>query len=233
MTLLRKAAVSVSGFVARHTSAGSREWAEGLAREAEVIDGDWAALGWSLGSLRVLFQNPPEPLRNSAEIARAGRLFAGSREHVPPVASLLTVLWAFDYAAKAVFPTGHISSWQRAGFAIAAVSAVYLAMVAWMDWRMRERPEDMDDAAWIGFYRTEMERRRDLYRGFGTLCVAACFLLMAGVALGVAGTARPYLALCLIAPWALLAWLIPQPAQRFQRKVEQLDSILEPGRGDA
>jgi hypothetical protein len=231
-SLVRRAAVRVSGFVVRYASAGSREWAEGLQREVAIIEGDWAALGWVLGSLRVLFRSPPEPLRNAAEIARAGRLYAGSREHVFPIGLLLQMLFAFDYGFRAIFPTRHISSLQRAGFAIAALSALYLAMVMWMDRRMRARPEDMDDSTWGGFYRAEMVRLRDLYTGLGTLFLAALALFITGATLGLVG-AVPYLALCLIALWGLFVWRIPNPAQRFQRKIEELDSILVQGREDA
>jgi hypothetical protein len=54
VTLVRRAAVAVSGFVVRHAAAGSREWAEGLEREVEYIESDWRALVWALGSARVL-----------------------------------------------------------------------------------------------------------------------------------------------------------------------------------
>lgn len=149
----------------RRASRSAREWAEGLAREVEFVEGDWLALGWALGSVRVLFRNPPMPLRNAAEVARAGRLFAGSREHTYPIVFLTMALQALTYGLRAILPTGRIGHLGRAGFAIAAVSAAYTAVVGWMDSCMRERPEDMDDGAWIEFYRREMMRLRDLYAG--------------------------------------------------------------------
>jgi hypothetical protein len=51
----------LSSFVLRHASAGSREWAQGLAREVDVIEGDWKALGWALGGLPVLLDRRDVP----------------------------------------------------------------------------------------------------------------------------------------------------------------------------
>jgi len=184
MTFLRRLAVKISNGVVRHASPGCKEWAEGLAREVAFIERDWSALGWAIGSLRVLLRNPPNPLCNAAEIARAGRLFAGSREHTPPIFFLLMVAQTFTNGLRAVFPSGQIGHLERAGFAIAAVSTAYLAVVVWMAGRMRERPEDMDDPAWIEFYRQEMVRLRDLFSGLGALFSAAIGLLFAGLVLG-------------------------------------------------
>jgi hypothetical protein len=232
MRLVRRWAVGVSEFVVRRASPRAKEWAEGLAHEVEFVEGDWGALGWAIGSVRVLFQNPPKLLRNPAEIARAGRMFAGSREHTPPVLSLLMALQAFTNGLRAVLPIGRIGHLERVGFAIATVSAAYLALVGWMDARMSERPEDMDDGAWIEFYRREMVRLRDLYAVFGALYRSAIVLMFAGMVLGYGGMVRMYAASCLIAVWVLV-WLSPRPAERFQRKVDDLDSILQRGGREA
>jgi len=54
MTLIRRAAVAISTLVMRWASPGTKDWAEGLAREVEFIEGDWRALAWAFGSMRVL-----------------------------------------------------------------------------------------------------------------------------------------------------------------------------------
>jgi len=97
---------------------------------------------------------------------------------------------------------------------------------------MQERPEDMEDGAWVEFYRREMVRLRNLYAGFGSLMSVAFVLYFSGMVLGIEGLTRPYLASCLIAFCVLVGWLIPSPAQRFQRKIDDVDSILQQsGRG--
>ena len=58
MTRVRRVGIAVSDFVVRYAPTGSDEWARGLRAEFDVIDSDWAALGWALGSLRVLLRKP-------------------------------------------------------------------------------------------------------------------------------------------------------------------------------
>jgi hypothetical protein len=227
MTYIRRAAVAISERIVGGAAPGCKEWAEGLEREVEFIESDWRALVWALGSVRVLFRNPPMSLRNAAEIARAGRIFAGSREHVPPVFPLLMAIQAFTYGLRAVSPLYRDDHLARAGFAIAAVSAAYLAAVGWMGARMSERPEDMDDGAWIEFYRREMVRLRDLFSRFGALFGSALVLMFAGMALGYGGMALPYLIYCIIAFCLFLVWLNLRPAEGFQRKIDDVDSILQ------
>jgi hypothetical protein len=227
MTLVRRAAVRISEKVVQRASPGNREWAEGLAREIAFIEGDWRALGWAIGSLRVLFLNPPKRLRTVSEIARAGRIFAGRREHTPPVIFLVMVMQTFSNGLLAVLPIRRHGPLDRTGFAVAAVSAAYLAVVGWMESRMRERPENMDDWAWIEFYRGEMVRLRDLYAGFGAVFSVAIVLLCAGSALGVEWLTGPFLPSGLIALCMFVARPFSRPRQSFQRKLDNVDSILQ------
>jgi len=233
MRLARRLAVRISEKAVEKASPGCKEWAEGLAREVEFIDGDWRALGWAIGSLRVLLRNPPKLLGNAEEIARAGRLFAGNREHVPPTILLLTGFQLFDNVERLVFRWGRMDHLQQAGFAIAALSAAYLAMVGWMEHRMGKRPEDMDDGAWIDFYRREMVRRRDLFTGFGILFPAAIVSMCAGELLGIEGFTRPYLTVCFTAFCMVMLPLCSWPAETFQRKVDGIEAILRQAGRDA
>ncbi len=81
-----------------------------------------------------------QALETPEEIARAGRIYAGNREHVPPVVALLFATQVLNFGLQAVLPIGHPDSCQRAGFAIAAMSAAYLAAVTWLVTRMVPRP---------------------------------------------------------------------------------------------
>lgn len=230
MTLVRRKALGISSWVVRWASPGCKEWAEGLEREVAFIESDWRALGWALGSLRVLFRNPPTSLRNAAEIARAGRLFAGSREHVPPMFCLIMALQVFDNVfLELIGRWGRIDHLQRAGFAIAALSAAYMAAVGWLDFRMGQRPDDMEDGAWIEFYRREMMRLHGLYTGLGSLLPAALVLLCAGSLLGTGGVERPYFESVLIVLSGLIGWLFSRLGERFQQKIDDVDSILQQG----
>lgn len=53
----RKLATSLLTAVVRFAPETSREWATGMLRELEFVEGDWAALFWALGSTAAVFQH--------------------------------------------------------------------------------------------------------------------------------------------------------------------------------
>jgi hypothetical protein len=140
---------------------------------------------------------------------------------------LLMAMQVFTNVERLVLRWGRMDHLQRAGFAIAALSAAYLATVGWMEHRMGKRPEDMDDGAWIEFYRREMMRLRDLFNGFGILFPAAIVSMCAGELLGIEGPTRPYLTACFTAVCVVMLRLLAWPAETFQRKLDDVDSILQ------
>jgi hypothetical protein len=122
MTLLRKAAVRVSGFVARHAGAGSREWAEGFAREVEFIDGDWEALRWAVGGLPVLLTRREASLDSLEKaVSLAEGYFEKRKNQTEAGCFILTpflMLFAF-YLAEACKPM------ERIGVGIVLASLMY------------------------------------------------------------------------------------------------------------
>src|ERR1700733_685532 len=81
MTVFRRLALKIEGFVVRNASPGSKEWAEGLAREVDFIQNDWSALGWAFSSVRVLFDYRPPPIRSFSDLTIAAEKFAEWKRH--------------------------------------------------------------------------------------------------------------------------------------------------------
>ena len=79
MTLIRRKALEISSWVTWLASPGCKDWAEGLEREVAFIPSDWHALGWALGSIRVLFTPREVPLRSLAEVPTVAAKFV--RDH--------------------------------------------------------------------------------------------------------------------------------------------------------
>jgi hypothetical protein len=76
MTLIRKLALKISNEVVIWASPGSKDWAEGLAHEVAFIESDWAALRWSLGSIRVVFDRREKPIGSLDEVPAQFQKFA-------------------------------------------------------------------------------------------------------------------------------------------------------------
>jgi hypothetical protein len=171
VTLVRRAAVAVSGFVVRHAAAGSREWAEGLAREVEVIESDWRALGWALGSTRILLEPRQEPLRSLEDVPRATQNLV---ELVRGGFNTLTLLMQGPVYALVFFHRGF--GWRHFGAALllagSSITGVHLLLE-----RRRLRPPWKDDVyddpgACALFYRRELalQQTRMWIPAAGALC---------------------------------------------------------------
>jgi hypothetical protein len=166
MTLLRKAAVRVSAFVERHASADSREWAEGLSREVEFIDGDWKALGWALGSTRVLLER------------RSAIVVAGKRRW-PKMGDWLPWFWLCSMVFLFATQASSAKLWQvRIGFTVVSIGWALITGSTVMAWlRKQDGPPPSDTPAWAAYCRARLEeqlaRSRTWKRWSPTLFFAA------------------------------------------------------------
>jgi hypothetical protein len=132
MTRTRRLALAISARVVRWASPGCKEWAEGLAREAAVIESDWAALRWAIGSMRVLLDLRAAPLRSLDEVPNAtyklldGALVRSVCFLLGPMGDgLLFLRWFF--VAR--------STLERAGSAIGVLGSVIAVTYLSMEWR--------------------------------------------------------------------------------------------------
>jgi hypothetical protein len=132
MTLVRRLALGISRRVVRWASPGCKEWAEGLEREAEVIESDWAALGWAIGSTRVLLDRRPVSLTSLEEVPAAtqklvdGTMVFGTLILFRPVIDGLWFLRWFFVAN---------STLGRAGCVIGVLGSVIAVTYLLMEWR--------------------------------------------------------------------------------------------------
>jgi hypothetical protein len=168
MTLLRKLAFRISAFVERHASPGCKEWAEGLARELAFVEGDWAALGWALGSTRVLLDYREAPMRSLADVPPAAHKFVERLRNGYGLWFIL--LQGPVYFVAKLF---RAADWmERAGCAVVVLGSV-LGWIFWLTERHRLKEpstdETYDDPAVCAlFYKAELERYRF------TLWIEAC-----------------------------------------------------------
>ena len=223
MTLVRKLAVRISSRVVRWASPGCKEWAEGLACEAAVIESDWAALRWALGSTRVLLDRRKAPLTSLDEVPAEAKKYvealrAGVWALLMPLTQGPPFLWMF-FRAK--------NSLERAGCALVMFSSMLAGAYTLLEWRRQKqivKYEVYDDIlAWARLYRAELARR-------GTTNGIQTFILLCWcVGFGMAqrdGT----LTRILFAGFGLLLLatlpLMLQVLRNNLRRIEEIDALL-------
>jgi len=164
---VRRLALGISRRVVRWASPGCKEWAEGLEREAEVIESDWAALRWAIGSTRVILHPRGVPMRSLDEVPDATyKLLDGALVRsgffllMPIMEGPLFLQWFFVTR----------STLGRAGSAIGVLGSVIAVTYLLMEWRrlslierrrLKETWKDYiynDVVACARFYKEQLKR---------------------------------------------------------------------------
>jgi hypothetical protein len=225
MTLVRRLALKMSGAVVRFASPGCREWAEGLEREVASIGEDWRALGWAIGSVRVLFDRREAPLGSVEEIPAAARRLAAevavARFSVP----LYLFLLGSDHLLKILLLRGHT---QRVGCGMVVLSCVYLAVLLLAQAPQKE-PADADIGANALYYRSELARLLDFHsRLWMWLFWPGVLLIGIGMVLEEPGYFREHsiFAAALLFIYIGFAPLHRGVVRKYQRRLYELDAVL-------
>lgn len=230
MTLVRSVARKISHAVVRHSSAGCKEWAEGLAREAEVIPSDWAALWWALGGTKVLLNRREAPLRSVADVVERARRFAEAQRK-GGISNLIPLWLVFVYLLKLRDSGGGLES---LGCWLVCAGGLFMGVAGFVRWRQRSPvPLNQDPTAWAIYYRTELERLRASSRS--ALGIASRFGLLVyvvGLMLAERGGPRAH---PLFAGVAMLMLVMVRPTLfregfTLDLQIDEVDAVL--GAGD-
>jgi hypothetical protein len=212
MTLARKLAVGISERVVRWASPGCKEWAEAQSRELAVVENDWAALSWALGSAQVLLD-------------RRGT----SRSEIPARPSYLYVIfWLFCLEACLWTCAKMLTStvWtQRLGWGLLLLTWAYCATCSVFNWlRERWQPPLSDIQAYRLFLREGLELKLTRYRTvrrWFPVCAGFCGWL--GWLLIVRGEVHFW------GYFVCLVWLLLNPLDtpaKIQSRIERMDALI-------
>ena len=225
MTLVRRVARRISGAVVRYASPGCKEWAEGLAREAEFISSDWAALRWALGSTKVLFNGREAPLRSLADVAERARRFS-EVQRKGGVSNLIPLWFAFIYLLRLRDSGGGL---ETLGCWLVIAGGLLMGVAGFVRWQQRTPPPlSQDPVAWAIYYRVELERLREKARSALGMAVRAGFLVYwVGVMLAQKGRARahpPFTGFAVL----MLVLLTPLIREGFKLdpQIDEVDAVL-------
>jgi hypothetical protein len=226
MTLVRRVVRKISGAVVRYASPGCKEWAEGLAREAEVIPGDWVALWWALGSTKVLFNRREAPLRSLADVAERARRFS-EVQFKGRISNWLPLLFALIYLLKLPNSGGGL---EDVGCWMVFAGGLLMGVVGLVRWQQRTPlPLSQEPAAWGIYYRVELERLRENARSALGMAYRFWLLLyLAGLVLAQKGGMRVH---PLFTGFATLMLVLLTPALfretfMLDLQIEEVDAVL-------
>jgi hypothetical protein len=223
MTLVRIVALTISDKVVRWASPGCKEWAEGLEREARVIENDWAALRWAIGSTRVLLNRRPVPLTSLDEVPAATQKFVemmrGGMGMWLPILYGPQYGWMFFYAR----------SWpERVGCALVLLGSIAAGSLLVIERRRLNVPwydSIYDDpVACARFYKSELGHRSSTIwiPTFAVLC------FFVGLSLGQRGGLQEHPglgAVCMVG-LAVVPWAMLQARRNAMRRIEEIDALL-------
>ncbi|HMH12205.1 MAG TPA: hypothetical protein VK578_03785 [Edaphobacter sp.] len=223
MTLVRRVAMKISGVVVRYASPGCKEWAEGLAREVEFIDGDWAALGWALGSTRVLLDRRGAPMTSHADVAERARRFS---ESLGNGGSSPMFIVAFVNLIRFV---GVASLQQRIAGGVLVITSIYMGFVILSQQRKRQALSDSVGDLTL-YCKLELERQRDFLRsGIGRSVRLVGVLFFIGMVFTQKGglRANPSVTAFGVLVCVLVTILIVRQPRRVQRQIDEVDAVLK------
>ena len=241
MTLRRKLAIRISDTVVRRSLPSYKGWAEATRRELEFIEGDWAALGWALGSWKMAATcRCAPPLTSWAEVPGAARTFVKTAR-ASTIVTWPGLLWMCGWFSGVIRHTSPNPSLPLGWGFIAAV-LVYIACqaIAYRGWNL---PLEGDVTAVASLYRAALERQRDFQAGAWYWLRAA--LMIAGPVLGIyrAALLKPspvrailldgnFVACAIIAASLLLVWPKTRLSgwRRYQSSIDKLDALESDGR---
>lgn len=245
MTRRRKLAIKISDTIVRRSLPAYRDWAEATRREMEFIEGDWAALGWALGSWKMAASCRCQgaPLRSLAEVPGAARTFVRTARW-STIVTWLSLLW-MCYWFSGIFRHTTLNPSRLLGWSFVVAVLVYIAChaIVFRGWSL---PREGELPVIAGLYRSALERQRDFQAGVWYWSRAA--LMIAGPVLSIYRTwlLKPsgvrtmvldanFLACAIVAASLLLVW--PKtglsPWRKYQRSIDELDALQDGGRGSA
>jgi hypothetical protein len=159
MSLVRIVALTISDEVVRWASPGCKEWAEGLEREARVIENDWAALRWSIGSMRVLLDRRAVPLTSLDEVPAATQKFVETTRWQAGFVLAMSIMQGLInllpfFLARIIL--------RPAGCAIVVLASILTGTYSFMERRRLKEPwkDDIYDdlLACTSFYKEQLKR---------------------------------------------------------------------------
>ncbi|QEE27055.1 hypothetical protein FTW19_02930 [Terriglobus albidus] len=221
MTILRRVARNIAGYVVQHASPGWKEWAEGLGRELDFIESDWRALRWAVSSLPVLLDRRPRAILSSADLEIAAQKFASQKRYRVNDVWLANnkdwLVWVGPLLSCLIqLLTEHTRYWSAN--CVALPGLIILLTHGVLHRKPSSVPDRDDTAGMVQFYKKELERFCNVSFWFyfvGFLSVGLGYSLMVGV------IGKLILGLF----WTVNLWIIAWKYRNDSRHLQQIERL--------
>jgi hypothetical protein len=243
MTLARRAALNIMSWVVWLASPGCREWAEGLEREVAFIEGDWRALGWVIGSARVLLDRREAPivsLEQASAVAKSyfesktTRTFVGGSVIAALAFLLLSLLSLSALGAWVSF----LRSMEPIGICVGIAALLYGGYLVYgYPNRPRKAQGPLDLHETVSKYRSELHRMQEIQHGRKGRLVNSVFYIYFSLQLYFFYRSEGFHELVQISPLIFL-WVLAmlygevrfhQKGRANLRRIAELDALLARG----
>ena len=226
--MMRRLAAGILRTALRYSSPRAQEWGQAMLREMDFVEGDWAALRWSLGSAASLFRRFEVPLSSpGGVVAKTLELMGKTRKRtiVGSGVCLIVLAWSVRNIFHSPNTPQLIGSWLYVLVSLFFLGQLYLG-------RSGTPPLESDSSAGMDFYRKELVRQRDFHRGAWlwsrvVVMIPGYMLLCFGFGMAHPAIARimhfdmvAFLVLCVLAfPLNL------KLARKYQGQIDELDEL--------
>lgn len=228
MTFLRQLAVNTLRTVIWLSSPATQSWAKAMLAELDSISGDWKALFWAIGSLRVLFVRQTIRPASLSDIPAAAKVLADRMNQRTRLGSVSVVGMAFFFGRFFFYAPNTL---QQMGSAMLVVALLYM-LFQLVTGQPRHIAPNADLSAQTSLYRSELMRERDFHRGrsfwsrLAALVPGFILLCVGGMAADPSAVHSQTIALALFVFFALLA--IPNNlrfAKRYAHQLRELERL--------
>ena len=228
MTLVRRLAVWLSETVRTNASPGCVEWAEALEAELDVIESDWAALGWALGSLRVLLVYRERPWRTMADVEQAAVRWRDRKGNNTPAEIVVRNLGWLLSGLPVVLRHGHSApGLERAGYWLFVSAWASLGVIPVTRLRAGKVPPEAEGPSLIAFFRNDLKWLSNPLRSPAGLWMAVqVTLLFGGLTLSQVYGWHPVINAVCVLCWAGLMALSVHSVRLNRRRLAQLDRVM-------
>jgi hypothetical protein len=159
--MMRRLASAILRTALRYASPRAQEWGQAMLREMDFVEGDWAALRWSVGSAATLFRRFEVPLSAPGGVLQRTRVLMGKtrqRTVAGSGACLILLAWSVRNIFHSFNTLQLVGSWLSVAVMLYFLGQLYVR-------RSETPPLETDSLASGDFYRRELVRQRDFHCG--------------------------------------------------------------------